>query len=641
VSEWFSLIPAVLYAIVLLVVPGLGIAWLAGFRGYGLVGGAAGAAFGVVAVASLVAPFVGLQWSILPVLIVAVALTALMAGVVGIRRRTREPHVVLRGGVKPVQAWLAAGATAVAWAGILVVGMGAPSNPAQHFDAIFHLNAVQFVLDTGSASPLDMTMTTPGRDHALYPTLWHSFVSLIVPVAGGVVPATNALTIGAIAVVWPAAIGMLTRVAFPMARAAWVLAPVATLGFALFPLGFLNWGVLYPNLLGNLLIPVLLALAALVLRPWGRKRVTMTSLVLLAMLTAFGAALAHPSSLLAALALSAPLCIAVIARVWKRRTAQLSTKILVTAGLIGALGLLGVAWLRFGVSGGEWEPYQSFAQSLGEAVFLGPVGRPPALFVFALALVGARVAWRTRASWIIGVQIMAAGFFLVASWLREQSLRALVVGIWYDDVTRVAALLVIAALPLAAVGAWEVIRIVPVLWRDRSRIVAFWRIAAAVLAVIVLGGFQAQLLRTEVSYMRGVSFAFSDESQGLSPDEAAMFAEVARLIPEGSLVAGNPLTGAGLLYAYEGIHVLFPHIKGDFGADAALIGRELRSGSPQVCDAVEREGVTHVLDFGNVMIFPTLYDPVYAGLNRLSRSAILTPVTSIGDVVLYEITGCR
>ena len=102
---------------------------------------------------------------------------------------------------------------------------------------------------------------------------------------------------------------------------------------------------------------------------------------------------------------------------------------------------------------------------------------------------------------------------------------------------------------------------------------------------------------------------------------------------------GDPLTGAGLLYAYTGHDVVFPHVTGRYGAESAVLARSLVTGDAAVCDAIEDLGVTHAVDFGDTVLFQNHYT-TYDGLHDLDESPILTEVDRVGDAVLYEITGC-
>ncbi|MDF2559707.1 MAG: hypothetical protein K0R99_1153 [Microbacterium sp.] len=628
-TGWIGQVPALLLALALLIVPGLpaGLC-LRGMRGIVRLAAAIGVSLGVLGAAALIAPLLGVPWGLAPVAIVTVVVWIAAGALRLVDRRPLVAPVAGHGG-----AWIGVAVAFLAWVVVVGVGIGNPDNPSQLYDALFHLNAVEFIARTGDASPLHMTMVVPDLETSFYPTLWHALVSLVVPAAGSIVAATNVTTVAVIALIWPVALASLTSVAFPNRPGAVTWAPLVSLGFSVFPLGFLNWGVLYPNLLGTVLIPILLAITFIACAPalsWSGRVLR----ILVALAAAGGVALAHPSALLAAAVLLVPY---LLWRAWgTARAGGVAIRIFVSAVVLAGLAALVVVWVLGNVTTHEWHPTASMAQALGEVAFLSPVGRATGLLLGPLAAIGIWRVVRDRTWWVLGSYAVSIFFFLMAAWFPVESIRSAFVGVWYDDTTRVGALIAIWGLPLAALGASIVAE-----W-----LIAGWRagrtgLVVAVVAVIAVAGASHLLaLRNDLNYMRGVSYQFSDESQGLSPDEAELFEEIDDEIPDDSLVIGDPLTGAGLLYAYTDHAVVFPHVTGRYGGDALTLARYLADGSPTVCDAIERLGVTHALDFGDRVLFENHYTK-FDGLHGLEDSPILTEVDRVGDAVLYEVTGCE
>lgn len=629
--DWIGQIPAFLIACALLVIPGLPAALLLRLRGLVALGGAIVLSLASVGAGSLFAPVIGLRWSFLPVLIVAAAITAVAGGLWFIRRGASEP---IHGG-EGRGVWVGIGVAVIGWILILTVGMSGPEHPTQLFDGLFHLNAVEFILKNGDASPFHMTMVIPGATSTFYPTLWHALVALIVPfTSAAVVPATNVMTIAVVAVIWPVALATLTAVLFPRHRGAATWAPLVGFGFSVFPLGFLNWGVLYPNLIGTLQIPLLLAFVILACRQ-GLAWVQRLGLALTAIAAMGATALGHPSALLGAIALLVPFA---AWRAWLVAKAG-GTRIrviVVIAGVAVAVALIAL-WRFANVTTNEWLPNSTLAAALGEVAFLSPVGRATGLLVGPLAFVGIWTVVKHRRWWILGSYAVAIFLFLASTWLPVLRVRSAIVGVWYDDTTRVAALLGILGLPLAALGAtvvWGWIR----MQREQGRTAR----AVAVLVIgVLLAATHLNAVVNDVRYMRDVSFRFDPQSQGLSSEEAALFSEAAAELGPDSLVIGDPLTGAALLYAYTGRDVVFPHVTGKYGADAEYLARSLKTGSAEACESIERLGVTHALDFGDRELYQNHYT-TYDGLHDLADSPILTEVMSVGEnATLYEVTGCR
>lgn len=627
-SDWLGQVPALLVAIAIIVLPGLPAALC--LRGSALLrlGAAIALSLAIVATASVIAPVLGLGWSPVPVSLVA-AIVTMIALVLRRRRRglTRRVSAPSRG------VWVALTLAFLGWIAIVMLGVTGPTHPSQLYDGLFHLNAVEFVIQTADASPLHMTMVTPGATTGAYPTLWHAVVALVVPVSGTVVSATNIVTVAVIAVIWPVALSSLASVVFPERPTVAAWAPLVAFGFSVFPLGFLTWGVLYPNLLGNALLPLFLAFVIRAFQP-GDGPAGRALWILTAVAAAAGAAAAHPSSLLAGIVLIVPFVVWRVLRPW--RTATRRRRVILAAALALAAVLLVLVWLVANVTTREWLPNETMSQAIGEVAFLSPVGRTAGLLLGPLAGIGIWQVVKERRWWILYAYGVSVAFYLASAWFPVLALRSFVVGVWYDDTTRVGALLAMWGIPLAGLGAAVVADWVRARWASGSR-----ALAAAIVALLALGAAShLPALANDVSYLRNSSFAFTPDSQGLSSDEAALFEEIAGRLGDDDVVLGDPLTGAGLLFAYTGHQVVFPHVTGRYGPDAELLARSFSEGGARVCDAVEHLGVTHVLDFGDRQLFENHWT-TFDGLHHLAESPLVSEVDRLGDAVLYEVTGCE
>lgn len=642
--SWLEAVPAITVAALLLFVPGLPVAWAAGARGLALVALSAPASFGVVAVASVVAGFANVPWSLLPVGVTS-ALLALVA--LGLRRTVARgvPRPAVAG---PPMTWAAIIGGSVG-GGILLValaaGIGAPDHPNQLYDAVFHLNAARFVIETGSASPLEMTLATPDRATGFYPTLWHAFAALIAVLSSqSVVVATNALTIAVIVLVWPIAIMYLAHVLRPASRSAVAYAGALSAGFAMFPFGLLSWGVLYPNLLGTVAVPILIALAATLLglvEPTSRIPALLGWAVFALGLA--GSAMAHPNTIFAVLALGTPLVVAAV-----RSTAATATRRrerVVPLVLLAGYALIALAlWVSARPTAAHWRPFESLPQAFGEAAFLAPIGRETPFVLAALLVVGVWSELRRRRLWVIGGHLVAVLLFVVVAGVWNDTLRTFIVGVWYNDASRVAALLAVFGIPLAALGAAAVHRrMLGLLERTSAGRRRWIRVAAAAaLFGVLVAGSQWRTLSAQVPFLRDQAYAFDEDSPIVSPDEAAVFDEIEEIVPEGEMVAGNPWSGAALVYAYTGHPALLPHLQGAYGEERWEIARSLVDDVSDVCDELSRLGISHVLDFGDRYVISGRGDADhYAGLNDLDESDDLRLVAEHGDARLYEITACR
>src|SRR5665647_864579 len=190
---WLEAIPALTFAALTIVLIGAPFAWAVGARGITFLALAIGSSVSSVVVSSFLAPLVGLPWNLGIPFLVSLPLAA-----IGLLLRRRFVLPPAPGRPREWGTAFAWSLAAVALGGSLVAlsvlpAIGHPDNPSQTYDAIFHLNAVRWILDTSDASPVHMTMSTPAYGTSFYPTPWHAIVAIVVQLTGaGVVVASNA-----------------------------------------------------------------------------------------------------------------------------------------------------------------------------------------------------------------------------------------------------------------------------------------------------------------------------------------------------------------------------------------------------------------------------------------------------------------
>jgi len=72
---------------------------------------------------------------------------------------------------------------------VVVQGIGSPETLSQTYDAVFHYNAIAYIVDSGNASSLTLnSLGTPGTPGSFYPSAWHDFASLLVLTTGASAP---------------------------------------------------------------------------------------------------------------------------------------------------------------------------------------------------------------------------------------------------------------------------------------------------------------------------------------------------------------------------------------------------------------------------------------------------------------------
>ena len=262
---WLSLLPILLSAAALLFIPGALVGASAGLRTPLIIGLAPAISIAIISGTGVAAPILALPWGLTAVAtataiacLAALATRRLMAG--------RHPQDAgsgatgLRPRLRSVAVWCAAWPLSAAATG-LTIGriLNTPDAISQTFDAVFHLNAVEWILQTNNASSLRLFLEAP--QGSVYPLGWHTLVALTMKLCGATsIPmATNATVLAVAGLVWTSGCLTLTHVLFHGRPAALLTAAVMAGSFTVFPFVLLNWGVLYPNFLSIALLPSLLA----------------------------------------------------------------------------------------------------------------------------------------------------------------------------------------------------------------------------------------------------------------------------------------------------------------------------------------------------------------------------------------------
>lgn len=641
---WTELVAAAVVAALLLFLIGGVVGWAGGLRGFALLATGPALTVAVIAVASVVAPWVGLAWSVIPALIALVVAAALSRAVGG--RRSRKAAASRR----RVDLWLT-GTVPVA-AGVattqVMLSIGAPDAISQTFDNVFHLNAVRWILDTGSASSLTLgQITAQSEGLAFYPGAWHALVALVVQLSGVTLPvAVNATVIVVCALVWPMAAIMLTRALFGRTPAATVGAGLLSVAMPVFPILLLDYGVLYPYQLSLALVPVALALTLHVLG-WSRLRDAASSWqrALLLAATLGGIALAHPGGFVAWLALSTPIAALLgWSSVRRARSRQARVRVFVAAVVYLVAGAALLRILRPPADARGW----AIQSSMGEAFVQGLVGSawygvvPVVAAVAVLAGLFFTVRNRSRGAILAaGIFLVALLLFIIVASLPIIPLRDIFTGSWYNNIPRLAALLPLGAVPLGAYGiacsAHAISRRIPV---PRRRVAL--PVLGVVGALVGLAVSQAAPLSPVPAAIASAQRNFDDSGHPplLSQDERTLLERLDEHVPPGAVVAGNPWTGTSLAYALGDRPVLTPHLLSYEDERLRQLGAELGSSTAgdDTCELAHEFGVRFVLEFSPEEVHDGHH--AYPGYENLSESPSMVLRDQVGEARLFELVGC-
>ncbi|MGW5051011.1 DUF6541 family protein [Actinokineospora sp. NPDC004072] len=659
--SWWQLVPALLLTAAIVFLPGYLIVRCWAVTGLVAVGTAAPVSISLVAVSAVAAPFLGLRWNVLHVVVPAVLIAA-----IGLILRKATPRALgIQGRIRrsPRSRWtlLAHLGALLIPAALLTRGLtrmiGGPENFSQTYDNVFHLNAIRYILDSGSGSSLTLGgMYSGGARPSPYPAAWHDLVALVAQTSGVSIPAAiNAVTVVVGAVVWPiSAIFLATRVTGT--RPVPVLfAGALSAVFGAFPYLMVDFGVLYPYFLSLALLPVALGLVAMATGVGERNGTPRWLASLLFLAVTPGIAMAHPSTFLTLLLFVLPIFVVAVVR-YRRILAGRAG-----AGRYWALVALLVGYLLAGLAvwvrvrptpeASSWQPIQTIPQAIGQVLTGGLMNGGPSWIAFVLTLVAVGLVMRRQFSqWVLGVYLIAAGLFVVVSAVRHPRLRDFITGVWYNDSFRLAALVPLIAVVVCTISAtWLFLRTRDALTERHPRLASlkFTREstpAAAAVAFVVAAVVGVVGQYSSVNYT--VAFGAPDyqpegEAPLLSDDERALLSRLDEHVPADAKIIGNPWTGTALSYAFSGRRTLTPHLAENSIPPQA---RELMDGlgrlgsDPGVCDLVRETDAYYVLDFDGRVFWD--WPTVFPGLLTVASNPGLTEVDRQGGAVLYRITAC-
>ncbi len=646
------------------VLPGWAVLRTLGVRGIVGLGAGPAATAGLVGALGVLYGSVGVPWTLASLL--AGAAVAILAAVgvgallgVGAGRRTPlRPGLAVPAPLGRRGRWalgLSLAVAAVLLAGPMLAGMGAPDRPEQAWDALFHLNGVAVVRETGNASSFGaLAPLYGGGTSPYYPVVWHA-VAAVAPGLGDVAAAANIQNLVISAVVWPLGLAALTRVAAPGLAAA-LVAPVLAASFVAFPAVVLTVLAPWPFGLSVAVLPGALGVLLVALRSRWLWRTKLAAVLALAV-AAGGVVLSHGSGVFSLLVLAGPVVVVVLVR-QARQWWVVGRPRVVAVSVIGVIALI-VAVVTIALRLPSLQTTLNYERS-GASTYWPALGRiildAPMVFdygpqgagnlvVTALTLLGAGVCLRRRhGRWLVLAWLSTVLLVLLAAGPPQNPVRGLT-GFWYTQAARIAPLAVIPAVVLGAIGltalAGALARRLPA--RSRSpRAGAGLALPVVLLAVVAVAtsGMRWDLKeRITASVYEPGQIAWGTM---LSGPELELMDRIGAELPPDALVLGDPFNGSAYLPALAGVDVVYPQLASVRGADAKFLEHSFNAlhTDPRVCEAVRRLGVTHVYNDTALGTDGVKTNRRTNGLRFLDTSAGFERVDSGGTATVWRLTAC-
>lgn len=663
--SWLATIPLLLFAVVLAFGPGYAMGWALRVPARLRVFYAPLLTFALVAVSAIVLGKTGIPWSLISFVPVAAVLVAAAAGLMWLvgRRWPALASVSWPGNDVPV-AWPVVGAVL---GGFLVLHMTedmvyGPEAFSQSLDNSFHMNAIRWIQEHGDASSLTLgAVSAADQQPTFYPAGWHDFVSLIYSTTGtSIATATIVTVLLTASFVWPCSL-VAFSLSIPKLRRLQALAiPAIIGGFAAFPGLLLRWGVLFPNLLGYALLPTFVALMAHLVQALLRREFSvLLSLGLSALVGIAGLALVHPNAVVSAVVFALPMLLAGVVQVSRSHELALRQKWVGSLLLVGvSIGCVG-AWLvlRPGASASNtWEPMLTEGEALYQFLFLGLENANqlrdtfnPSYLAGFLALWGAGyLLYKHRNLWLIASWVLIGYLWIIAATVPRGDFRLLMVGPWYTDHFRLAALVVFPSVILAGIGlggfvegllTW-VARRAP---RPARLKVATVGMGVAMVLVLVVAGLSSRVPSVqETTLAVSKEYRVTPSSVVLNQDEMNVINEIPKIVPKGDVIVNNPWDGSAYIYALADRHLTGYHFEFETSPKYSAIMHNLKNArtNPEVCREVNKYKAHWYVHLENQLNFGPDAQKNYDGLVAAIGTDVLTPVYSSGPMTLYRISAC-
>lgn len=541
--------------------------------------------------------------------------------------------------------------------GSLMVAMGRPSNVHQANDAPFHANAIARVASSGDPSWLEVFGTNaPFATSGFYPPVFHALGSLPVGALRlDAMTAANLMVLTVAGIVWPLGMLTLARVLWPgRSLPVWataVLVPAVVVQPAL----LITYGGLWTNLSGVCLLPALVAVALVTLRPAAaRGRWQVGSAAPAGLVIAVGVALMHTAALLNGLMIVALLVVgaggSAVLRGWRHGGGRRALSAVVVAGVVVLAAAFG--WLMTHsltattVRGTSALNDVSVPWALWQALALATSMSPGSAVLAVLIVVGlvAGVA-RRELRWLVAGHLITAACFVLAAG-TDTRLAGLLTGLWYREPKRFAAVLAVTGIALAVLGILALGDWLGALAARRRRPwpYAVTPVSAATLAVLAAVSVTARAPFDTHSTVTLVRYNYQDvplDRNLVTPAEAATYAALQR-DPDGKVVVGDPFNGGSFAPIYARHPGLITHVVMQREPQLDLVEAHLRelSTRPDVCAAINRFGIGYVTEDTNEIWDDHANYPRYAGLRQLSGVRGLELIARDGSVSVYRIVGC-
>jgi hypothetical protein len=329
---------------------------------------------------------------------------------------------------------------------------------------------------------------------------------------------------------------------------------------------------------------------------------------------------------------------------WRRNTLW-TTLVLLAVVIVAAIG--GFAASRSptvqAIGAKSFPVTETPAHAVVSALSNSTNGLPAETALAAFWLIGviACFVWRER-RWLVGAELLIAALYVGSAAIGSHGAR-LFTGLWYNDSHRIAATLVVVAIPLTTMGVLAAGE-----WLHRVAFRAAVRPAVALAFPLAIGAVVATAAAAQdmpsINTLVSWGLSTSGNRQLTSPQKLQFLQTVARLVPASAVVADDPFDGTAYLFAQSGTHVLFPQAApAARDTDMAYLAHNLvHVGQDQrACDLVRRYGIGYMVVAPDDYLKRYQLPGPYYGVGYPAHDSGFRLIAADGALRLYKITICQ
>lgn len=499
----------------------------------------------------------------------------------------------------------------------------------QYDDNMTHLGAIKSMIDGGSlnifasnAYSATAYAEVPAHPSGYYPAAYY-LISAIAGSVPGVITSTaeNAANVAFTITCFP--LGMCALIDCLIERNNqwnhWLAASVLTCAFLAFPLRMLTVHGAFPNFGAFCLVPSLCALFIRVLNLILEQSGNSIPFALGFALASVGTAATHPNAIFFASVILLPyLSINFIPNLIRSdHERSKKTGHLVRLTQLGLTALYVMLWVLLNRSSAmadivefNWSWSMTVFEKLTALITCSYYFGVQQLPLAVLVAIGAVSGFRNRDNrWVVIAYLLCCALFCFGA-VDSKLIKQLAIGFWYTDPERIAAMLSIAAMPVAALGLSTLLSsIEKLLFRSAEastnrRVSVVTNVLALFLLAFLLyktGDFLPSGSRTSqwtnaIGQIKGVYN--SEPFQPYTKEEQAFVEEVKDYLPSDELVINFPYDGSIFSYPINNLNVYYKAKSlNNETAQSQLIRTRLNhiATDPEVQNAVREIGAKYVL----------------------------------------------